>query len=552
MAGNHRTSSDVTISVSRRAGVRNTQLLMVLALIILIVTAIRYYPIAGASAAPSGYSGPLAFEYYTLVRQGNIPTQPTPIYSAFDYGVNIGRGEVLWMRLQVLIDMLLGSGRYSDGLFGSTILDSILITMGLLSVGWIWTKPMQKDEGGRLQDRFRLTLLTCFVAGTPTIILGVLTPGPGWLILGLTIFLWRKPPPTAKHRALAMVLTVGLFPLYSTGAMVLLVLTFVFAVFNWKAFGRYATAITVFAIAYYTYLSEQMFGTVLRIPSAILSQLQTGNTAATAYTASNPLTFQLLDLVVYGTFGILLLLAAYPRLAGRPSQSDIRLSWVFIVSLIMFGIGASSSLGITKGIFRVPEYLTILSLLAIPSLWRRTTPRFRRAMLASLAAVVVMSVSLYLSSQTVPAQFLRPQEVAGDDWIMSGTGPNVVVFTDFMMAGPLLANGYLKVIGVTGTEVPPTVTNQLLVDIYYSQDACLAETGLAQVTVQGTNETFDLLLVSTRMTSPFPGIMGYNGPYHPAPSDFTATYDAIPSIGRVYDNGQAQVYANTDPLLRLC
>jgi hypothetical protein len=165
---------------------------------------------------------------------------------------------------------------------------------------------------------------------------------------------------------------------------------------------------------------------------------------------------------------------------------------------------------------------------------------------------VIVSVSLHLTSQTVPAQFLSLQEVAAADWIMSGAERNVVVFSDFRMAGPLVAKGYLKVIGVAGTGVPSNVTNQLLFDIYYSQNSCRAATGLAQVTVLGTNQTFDMLLVSTRMTSLFPGIVGYLGPYQPAPIDFTATYDAIPSIGRVYDNGQAQVYANTNPLLRLC
>ncbi|HEX9428935.1 MAG TPA: hypothetical protein VF944_01010 [Candidatus Bathyarchaeia archaeon] len=554
MAAIQPTSRDVTASMNHRAGVRNTQLLMVLALIILLATAIRYYPIAGASAAPSGFSGPGAFGYYTLLGQGNDPTQPTPVYSAFDFGVNTGRGEILFVRLQVLMAMLLGYDRYADGLFGSSILESTMLTAGLLLVGWIWTKPGQKDERGRRKDPFGLVLLICFVAGTPTIILFAFGANAayGWLLICLTISLWRKPPPTTKHRALAMGMTLALFPLYSTAAMMLLILTIVFAAFNWQAFSRYAAAITVFAIAYYAYLSQQVFGTVLLIPSAILSQLQTENTATAAYAVSNPFAVQILNLAVYGTFGILLLMAGYPRLSGQPSRSDIRLSWTFIVSCIVFGVGASSALGITKGIFRVPEYLTILSLLAIPSLSRRTTPRFRHAILVSLATVVVISVSIHLTSQTVPAQFISPQEVAADDWIMSGSGRSVVVFSDFRLAGPLVAHGYLKVIGVSGTELSPNVTNQLLIDIYYSENPCSASKGLKQVTILGGNQTFDLLLVSSRMTSLFPGITGTRGTYEPAPSGFTSTYDAIPSMGRLYDNGQAQVYGNIGPSLQLC
>jgi hypothetical protein len=432
------------------------------------------------------------------------------------------------------------------------MLESIVITAGLLAVGWLWTGPAGLRKATRETDLVRLLVVVCFVAGTPTIILFTFGSNAayGWLFIFIVILLWRKGP-SAKHRALAVGLTLVLFTLYSTAAIMLLILTLVFAVFNWRTVGRYAVAVAVYGVAYYAYLSQQVFGTILRVPEAILTILQSENSRASEYVASNPLPSQTLNLIVYGTFGILLLMAAYPKLT-RSSSSDVRLWWAFVLSLVVFGLGASSALGIVKGIFRVPEYLTILSLLTIPSLLRGTSPNLRRGIIASLAAVVVISGFIHMTSPIVPSQFLSPQEVAGTDWVMSGSEQDLVIFSDFRLAGPFVANGFLKVIGVSDTGVPPEETSRLLFEIYYSGNPCLASKGLTSVTVFGSNETLDILLVSRRITNLFPGIQGYKANYEPAPGNFTLTYDSIPSLSRLYDNGQAVAYVDNGLNLWLC
>src|SRR5881397_3088492 len=123
-----RSSSQAASSAERRAGLRNTQLLLAMALIILLVTILRYYPLREASAAPSAFTGPLAFNYYTLLRQGIAPSGSVPIYSPFDFGVNPGRGEVLFVRLEVGFAMLLGYDRFNGELFDASILESSVLT----------------------------------------------------------------------------------------------------------------------------------------------------------------------------------------------------------------------------------------------------------------------------------------------------------------------------------------------------------------------------------------------------------------------------------------
>src|SRR5439155_12979304 len=138
----------------------------------------------------------------------------------------------------VLMSLLLGYDRYSDDLFSSSILESIMLTGALLLTGWCWTIHADKEERDQRRDQFRLLLLTCFVSGTPIIILFafVANAAYGWLFICLAVFLWLKPSPTIKHRALALGLSFALFPLYSTPAMLLAILTLVFAAFDPRTF----------------------------------------------------------------------------------------------------------------------------------------------------------------------------------------------------------------------------------------------------------------------------------------------------------------------------
>src|SRR5438093_668224 len=272
-----------------RSGVRNTQIILALALLILLVTTIRYYPIAGASAAPSGYQGPGAVSYYAFLRDGNDFRNPMPIYSPFDFGANPGRGEILFVRLQVVQAILLGNDRYSDGLLRSTFLESAVLTTGLVLVGWICTQDSRDRNKDWQTGLSRLLVISGFVVGTPTIILFAFGSNAayGWLFICLSIFLWRQPP-SLKHRVVAVGLATSLFALYSTAALMLAILALVYAALNWRTFGRFATAIGAFAVAYYAYLSEQVFGSILHIPRAILFLLEVENSSPSNYVATNP------------------------------------------------------------------------------------------------------------------------------------------------------------------------------------------------------------------------------------------------------------------------
>ena len=90
----------------------------------------------------------------------------------------------------------------------------------------------------------------------------------------------------------------------------------------------------------------------------------------------------------------------------------------------------------------------------------------------------------------------------------------------------------------------PAEVNRLLRDVYYSGDPCGASAGLARITTY-TGQGYDLLMISQRMTDEFPAIKGYNYNFAPAPHGFEKTYDQIPSLALVYDNGQSRILART-------
>ena len=85
----------------RGASPRGFQLLLAILLFCLVITIVRYAPLAGLSAAPGSFSGANAFRYNQAIELGHDPSTTIPTYSPFDAGVNPSRGELLYTKLQV-------------------------------------------------------------------------------------------------------------------------------------------------------------------------------------------------------------------------------------------------------------------------------------------------------------------------------------------------------------------------------------------------------------------------------------------------------------------
>src|SRR5207249_3132435 len=138
--------------------------------------------------------------------------------------------------------------------------------------------------------------------------------------------------------------------------------------------------------------------------------------------------------------------------------------------------------------------------------YRHRTAPPRAVIAVALITAILLSAVVHTTSPTVTAQYLTSQESLGLAWITSHRNSTVVVFTDFRLAGPLVAAGYLRVIGISDSDRPPTEVNRLLDDIYYSGNPCLINEALMELRTLITNQNYELFVVSARMTETFPGI----------------------------------------------
>src|SRR2546426_2183441 len=124
-------------------------------LIIMSLTLVRYSPLGGFTAAPSSYSGGYAYRYYQVLTGGHDTNESVPVYSSFDSGVNPVRGEILFVKLQVVMSLTIGYNRYGGDLVDASFVESITLTAAFLAMGWMWAGKVRQGLAKREQDWLR-------------------------------------------------------------------------------------------------------------------------------------------------------------------------------------------------------------------------------------------------------------------------------------------------------------------------------------------------------------------------------------------------------------
>ena len=525
---------------------RVVQLFLTVALLVLLLTIVRFLPLFGYTATPGSFSGATAFRYNQAFETGFDSSQPVPVYSSFDSGVNPARGEILYTPFQVIMSYVLGYNRYEGSLFETSIAESTSLTLAFLAIGWLWAGriPVEVD---RISTKWlRLLVISAFAAGTPTIILYLVgwNAAYGWYFIMLVVYLWHKDQATTKATAVSFALTFALFGIYTTAALVLVILATFLAIFLRRRFSGIAVVVIVYGMAYFSYMSQLLFGEVLNLPKTISALLGfESRSSGLAYLATSSLPFKLLNGAIDIAISVPLLLSIWPQTKASTTNIAYQLPRACVASVAVFGLGAASAIGLLNGLIRGIEYGAVFSLILIPLAYKGRSGRNRTLLATALLTAILLSGAVQLTSPTVPGQYLTNQETAAPQWITTYDNSTVVVFTDFRLAGPLIASGYLRVVGVSGIDFSPAQVNSLLYDIYYSGNPCRAQLGLAAVRTS-TGQSYDLLMVSTRMTETFPAIKGYNDVYEAAPVGFEAPYIGNPSMTRLYDNGEVRLYGS--------
>ena len=544
---------DVAGPKGPHAQARRLQLLLFFILVVIILTLVRYEPISDLSAAPASFSGPWAYQYYGILKTGGSSVEP-PVYSPFSSGTTPQRGEVLYIRYEAILALITGDDRFAGTLITASLAESISLTAIFLLVGWMWGRTYQPDRGGP-HERTAILSAIVFAAGTPTVILYLIgwNAPYGWYFVILTPYVLSKTFAKTRFRFLSLFFVAIVYSVYTTPALVLTILIVGLGIFRGGSWSRLAVFSGVYGVAYIVFLSQLLFGTIVKVPNALSAVLQFEDRASgLSFIAGNPLPIRILDFAVFGLVAAPLVALVLSRVSGSRPTSDTRTTYAYVFCLAIFGLGAAAELGIVSGVFRTSEYVALFSMLLIPAAFRTVRPKARRVVAGMLAAAVLLSVCAYVLSPTLGGQYLSLQEATGTSWIVQHRQDDAVVFTDFRLAGPLVAQGYLRVVGVSDVGSSPSIVNNLLTNIYYSESPCLAEKSLLSVRTEVTNQTASLLMFSTRMTDLFPAIRGYDYSYQPAPENFASKFASLPSLAEVYSNGETTIYARVSLDSGLC
>lgn len=549
-----RNRAPVEQSKKSKKQIRRVQLGLFLVLFVIVLTTVRYGPLTGLSSAPASFSGPSAFQYYGILKTGNTVAE-APVYSPFSSGTTPQRGEFLFVRYEAILALVTGTDKFAGTVIASSFAESTVLSCIFLLVGWMWGRTYGRHRSDSNNAKEVALTAIVFAAGTPSVILIMIgwNASYGLYSAALTLYLLNRKQASAKVRLLVLILFATLFAFYTTPAFLLTILIIGLAIFKGGHFRRLATLSSIYAAAYITFLSQLLFGTVLRIPSA-LSAVANFNDRASGlnFIAGSPLPIVLLDATVFGLVATPLVTLLLHRVLGSRATSETRTTYGYVFGLAIFAVGATSSLGLVSGINRTAEYVALLSTILIPAGFRVVKPSVRRLLAIILVGVVILSFIAYALGPTLQAQYLSPGEASGAKWITENQRADAVTFTDFRLAGPLVSQGDLKVIGVSDIGLSPALVNRLLADIYYSNNPCLAETGLLSIRTAITNQSYELLMLSTRMTDLFPGIRGYDYGYQPAPGNFENKFSFLPALAEIYSNGDTTIYARVSPDLSAC
>src|SRR5438093_9891503 len=124
---------------------RVLQIVLALILIVILLVLVRYIPLMGHTSAPGSFSGGFAYRYNQIVQQGYDSNVSVPVYSSFDSGVNPVRGEILFVKLQVMMSEIVGYNQYAGDLFAASIAESVALTVAFLVLGWMWSRKLYDE-----------------------------------------------------------------------------------------------------------------------------------------------------------------------------------------------------------------------------------------------------------------------------------------------------------------------------------------------------------------------------------------------------------------------
>jgi hypothetical protein len=318
----------------------------------------------------------------------------------------------------------------------------------------------------------------------------------------------------------------------------------------------------VYYLIYQVYVSTLFFGTLLRGLKDVLSlnflRRETPVVAVSQLMVAG-INLQYLHLVVYGLLSIPVGIAALrfvrylrqtrvnePPAAQAPADvkyliAITAMSGAITIFALLFGLKFSLEFLINRG----ASYLIIPAVLAIIYELRNRPKHYAYVYLIAAVAVGISVFSFSVQSTTSHrSTHITHPEAEGYVWLKSRLREQDVVFTDFRLSGPFIADGHFRVLGITGEGKEDT--KQLLKDIYYESSSTTLTSAIGQIKTYHEQRPADYLFLSSLMGQDWPGLDGYSSRFRPASPRFFAALAASTDWELVYHNTEVFVYHRKD------
>jgi hypothetical protein len=533
-------------------------LLCIVACIGVVSIAFRTFSFRMYSSLPTGFDGPMVFRQRYLLEHGEFLVQKIPTFSYWSDAVNARLGSYLMELINAGILHLSSSIAIPP-----SIIHQIVLTIPLVGLAWFLLV-----RGHARQQRVAPVAIVAAVVtlGTPVVInfLTGWNVAYGWIILlGVTAVYTSDLPPMWKT-GLTILFTIISPPLYHSFGFLLVtyvcLLWLLSVLLGERSVIVSPRLVVVYYLTYQMYVSTLFFGALMDglrdvvtlsflkrdTPVIALSSIKMGVIDVRYLNAllyvllSIPIGCAVMRCVTYirkARTGDVLKRDADTRLLIATTALTVAIT----VFAVLFGFKFSIEFLINRGAM----YVIIAAVLAIIYELRTRGPRYRYVyVIATLCVVMSVYIFSVQSTTSHSATHVSIPEEQGYGWLKERLEQEDVVFTDFRLSGPFIADGFFRVLGITGEGNEQT--RPLLNSIYYESSAENVTHALDQVKTYRDDRSANYLFLSTGMTHDYPGLNGYSSRFEPVPHTFFQVLDDSRAWELIYRNEDVRIYHRRD------
>jgi len=539
----------------------------------------RSYALRMFSDLPTGFDGPLMFRRMYLLEQGKFLIERLPTFSFWSNGVNSQLGIFLQEIVYAGVLKIGYSLSIQPKIIHQLILTPVLIILAniLLLRRWV-NRP-------RIID---IVIVSAMVTlGTPVVItyLSGWNSPYGWILfLAITLVVMSQLNPTWKVGLILVLFMLGL-SFYHTFGFFLLIYLILLWIFSSISINRVLVfsplLLIILYFTYQMYVSSLFFSTIAGGIEDIFSLnflvRDLIRTSGLLTTHPELVYLRYLNLILYSLLliPISIVTVRYIRRVSRNyrEQKSLNQQGTYFLKFIIDPLlgktristdqeshdefsylsatvasaGAVLAIAfvfiikmdITLMINRTAEYLILPALLAVI-----TELRYQRRAYIYPLMILILSISIFTfwkqSSAAQIANYITWPEAEGYTWLSQRLDEDDVVFTDFRLSGPFIADGHFRVLGITSQGDEDT--RRLLKEIYQESSARTITTAIDQIRTWEEDQPGDYLFLSTQMLNDYPGINGYGTQLGRVPPSFFQALDESPDWELIYNNTEARIY----------